>query len=733
MKKIITIAFLLMLMVNTFAQEWDQAPPTTYLNTNNNQLRSTNNAWNLQFTTNITSQNWANHIYGIETDGSYFYITNWKSNKFYKVTTVGTLVDSFALAGADLFTTTGRSIRDLTYDGQYFYGGTIYNIIYKMDFTSHTLVDSITLPLGFNVRFIAYDPTANSGAGGLWVGPWNTQGPRLYSMNGTFLDSIPAINLGTYSASGAAFDNVSPGGPYLWLYSQASGGNYNDLIQVKISTKMPTGLVHDVSTEIPSVAGTASGGLFIKTNLIGSTTTIGGITQGGTIWGYDIASSYFPQKGMAISSLNTQNYIQVNTTQTLSGSLRNVGLDAITSFNLKYSINGDTAITQNVIGVNISSNSTYNYTHPTQWTPTTDGSFTIKIWAYNINGDSTFKSDTLTKVINTMTVLTMKRIVLEDYVGIHSQYSSDGDRIANDYKALHPNDVFLINIHQGGFAAPNTGEPNYRTSFGDSLAHQAGLTIYPSGTINRHLFESANKTALDRIYWNTDCDEILAMPTYASISLTASAVTTTRILTVNVNANYVNNSPALNLMNVALVQDSVLGPQVYGITYNPTQVMPDGVTYIHMNMLRHLITGQWGDTISTTTSGTNFQKTYTYTLPDNINGVGLDINHLKIVAFITEGKQEIATGEETSVSVIQSIQHLNTNCFKMYPNPSKGIVNITGISGKSQITVTNIFGENIMYVENTKVLDLSKFANGIYFVKINSNNNIVTEKIILNK
>ncbi len=722
-----------MLAANVLAQEWDQAPPTKYLNTNNNLLRSTNNAWNLQFTTNISSQNWANHIYGIETDGSYFYISNWKSNKFYKATTVGTLVDSFALVGADLFTTTGRSIRDLTYDGQYFYGGTIYNIIYKMDFTSHTLVDSITLPLGFNVRYIAYDPTANSGAGGLWVGPWNTQGPRLYSMNGTFLDSIPAINIGTYSASGAAFDNVSPGGPYLWLYSQASAGNYNDLIQIKISTKMPTGLIHDVSTEIPSVAGTASGGLFIKTNLIGSTTTIGGITQGGTIWGYDLASSYFPPNGMTINSLNTQNYIQVNTTHTLSGILRNVGLNTITSFNLKYSINGDTAITQNISGVNISSNSTYNFAHPTQWTPTTVGSFTIKIWAYNINGDSTFNSDTLTKVINTMTVLTMKKIVLEDYVGIHSQYSSDGDRIANDYKALHPNDVFLINIHQGGFAAPNTGEPDYRTSFGDSLAHQTGLTTYPSGTINRHLFESANKTTLDRIYWNTDCDATLAMPTYASINLTASAVTTTRILTVNVDANYVNNSPALNLMNVALVQDSVLGPQVYGIAYNPTQVMPDGVIYVHMNMLRHLITDQWGDTIPATTSGTIFQKTYTYTLPDNINGVGLDINHLKIVAFITEGKQEIATGEETSVSVIQSIQHLNNKSFNIYPNPSKGIVNITGLSGKSQITVTNIFGENLMYIENTKVLDLSKFANGIYFVKINSNNNIVTEKVILNK
>ena len=118
-----------MLAANVLAQEWDQAPPTKYLNTNNNLLRSTNNAWNLQFTTNISSQNWANHIYGIETDGSYFYITNWKSNKFYKATTVGTLVDSFALVGADLFTTTGRSIRDLTYDGQYFYGGTIYNII----------------------------------------------------------------------------------------------------------------------------------------------------------------------------------------------------------------------------------------------------------------------------------------------------------------------------------------------------------------------------------------------------------------------------------------------------------------------------------------------------------------------------------------------------------------------------------------------------------------------------
>ena len=55
--------------------------------------------------------------------------------------------------------------------------------------------------------------------------------------------------------------------------------------------------------------------------------------------------------------------------------------------------------------------------------------------------------------------------------------------------AANPNDVFLINIHTGGFANPSSGsDPNFQTTFGSQLANAAGVSGYPTGTINRRVF-----------------------------------------------------------------------------------------------------------------------------------------------------------------------------------------------------------------------------------------------------
>lgn len=644
MKRFTSFAFLMLFVASIFAQT-EVAP---YTGASNPGTKQSNLAWNYQFVTNISGQTWGPGTYGIETDGTHLFVTKWQSNKFYKITTAGVLVDSFSVTG----TMTG-GIRDLAYDGTYFYGSNNSNTIYKMDFVAKTIVSTIVLPTGFTVRHIAYDPTANSGAGGLWCGNWNVVGPRLYSLTGSFLDSIPAanINAGTYAAGGSAFDNVSPGGPYLWLQSYTTTGttiSAVNLIQIKLSTKQVV-MTHNIMQDNATLANTP-GGLFQKTNLITGTTTLGGLIQGTAVWGADLASTTPPANGMNINTLNVLNAVQVNTPVTLAGMLTNSGSTAVTSMNLNYSVNGGANVTQALTGLNIAGLATYNYSHATAWTPATSGTYIIKLWASDINGNASLSSDTITKTVNAMATLVFKKVILEEYTGIHCTYCPDGHKIANQYKALHPNDVFLINVHQGSFATPSAGEPDFRTTFGDALANQTGLTGYPSGTISRHLFPPATTTALSRSVWAAKGDEILAVPTYASMDIDSAIVNAqTRELKVYVKANYIGSASAVNMMNVALLQDGVEGPQTGGST-NPAQMLPNG-NYVHNHILRHLLTGQWGDTIAVTTAGTTFQKVYTYTLPNAIVNVDLDLGNLAIVAFIAEGKQEIITGAEKHVAI----------------------------------------------------------------------------------
>ncbi|MDR3046556.1 MAG: Omp28-related outer membrane protein [Bacteroidales bacterium] len=247
-----------------------------------------------------------------------------------------------------------------------------------------------------------------------------------------------------------------------------------------------------------------------------------------------------------------------------------------------------------------------------------------------------------------------KNVILEEYTGVNCQYCPDGHRLANQLMATNPNRAWAINIHQGGYA--NT-IPDYRTDFGDALANQTGLDGYPVGTINRHVF-SGGKTALNRGDWASAAATILAQPSPVNIAAQSTLDFATRQLIVTVEVYYTGSSAvSSNFINVALLQNNILGPQV-GSSYNPSQIING--QYSHQHMLRHLLTGQWGDEVTTTTSGTFVSRTYTYSIPAAIRNVPVELIDLDVIVFITEGHQEVITGAESSLSVLNGIPYFSS-------------------------------------------------------------------------
>lgn len=240
-----------------------------------------------------------------------------------------------------------------------------------------------------------------------------------------------------------------------------------------------------------------------------------------------------------------------------------------------------------------------------------------------------------------------KNVILEEYTGVNCGYCPDGHKIANQLAAANPGRVFPINIHTGSYAAM------YQTDFGTALMNQTGLTGFPSGTVNRHVF-SGSSTALNRGDWSSRANTIMSQASPVNIAAEGTLDFVTRELNLTVQLYYTASSAAAtNMLNVAILQDNVLGPQS-GSSYNPDQVV--GNQYNHQHMLRHLITGQWGETISNTTAGTFVEKHYTYTIPNMLGKSGQQIaavlDDLKFVVFVAEGHQEILTGTEANVTIV---------------------------------------------------------------------------------
>lgn len=250
-----------------------------------------------------------------------------------------------------------------------------------------------------------------------------------------------------------------------------------------------------------------------------------------------------------------------------------------------------------------------------------------------------------------------RNVIIEEFTGVNCGVCPDGHRIVREYEEANPGRVFGINIHQGVYAAM------YTTQWGNAIANQTGLNGYPSGTVNRHRF-GGTATALGRDRFVNAGNQIQAMPSFVNVAAQASIDLTTRTLTVNVEVYYTGDAETgTNLLNVALLQDSIIGPQS-GASSNPAQVTADG-KYIHMNMLRHLLTGQWGDSISVESGvipqGTLIQRQYTYALPTNMSDADVKLSHLKLIAFVCKDKQEIYTGNECIPTFIGELPQVNIN------------------------------------------------------------------------
>ena len=344
------------------------------------------------------------------------------------------------------------------------------------------------------------------------------------------------------------------------------------------------------------------------------------------------------------------------------------------------------------------------------------------------------------------TEVSNKNVVIEEYTGINCGYCPDGHKRANEIAAANPGRVFVINVHVGSYAA-NT----YTTQWGNALANQTGLTGYPAGTVNRHVFpdllsqgESGTHTVTDlsRGHWATAAGRVMAETSPVNIAARGTLDWSTRELSITVQLYYTaDEANATNKLNVAILQDNVIGSQS-GASLNPAQQV--GSQYRHMHMLRHLITGQWGEDVTTTTQGSFVEKNYTYTIPASLgspNAIAAKLEDLQFVAFVAQGQQEILTGCEVEIENINMpalsarIDGLNNIAVLDCSNEARVSANITNVGSDAitsltfQYSVAN--GTPMTYDWTGNIASMAAETIELPTLTINTNTNqVVKAKIV---
>lgn len=185
-------------------------------------------------------------------DGENFYTSSWYFlGKFYKYDRQGTFIEEFSIP--EMY----YMVYDFAYDGRYVYASDYSNRIFQLDMDARHVVSIIDIPALPNLKIthLAYDPDRD----GFWCGTFNT----LVFINRQGEQQAMEMTWDC-SAFGSAYDNVTPGGPYLWVSDMTLP---DDVIidkvmlrQYSLNSRSFTGVSHVINDMPGYINGSANTG-----------------------------------------------------------------------------------------------------------------------------------------------------------------------------------------------------------------------------------------------------------------------------------------------------------------------------------------------------------------------------------------------------------------------------------------------------------------------------------------
>ena len=472
-------------------------------------------------------------------------------------------------------------------------------------------------------------------------------------------------------------------------------------------------------------------------------------------WVDDVSYTYtpyvLPTFNAALTSLDIANGL-TGQTKTAAAQIRNLGNTAITSFDINLNYNGNSQ-TKNVTGVNIASLALYDITLDQNIT-LAYGSNNAVATISNVNGNATDGDSTdniKSIVIDPVNPAAGKIVVAEEGTGTWCQWCPRGAVFMD-----------LMETNYEGYVAPiavHNADPMTYTIYDAGMG--AYLAGYPQVIVDRG--NAFDPSQLEANFLN----KVTAAP-IAILENGATYNATTRELKVSVTSTFNSAIAGDYKMACVLTEDSVRGT---GSTWSQANAYAGGangvmggfellanpVPYTKMKydhvarIICPSFEGYANAFGSSADSGTSVTHTYTYVLPTtwktnkmhiinmliNPNGGIENASNSTIAEAVAKG---YTAGMEigTNVTGIQTLA--GPDAIQIYPNPAGNTATITfDLKSNSAVTlavyaldgklIANRVYENLSGA-NAIPMDISGFANGVYFVRLTTKDASSTLRLI---
>ncbi|HCP40155.1 MAG TPA: hypothetical protein DIT65_00015 [Cryomorphaceae bacterium] len=428
---------------------------------------------------------------------------------------------------------------------------------------------------------------------------------------------------------------------------------------------------------------------------------------------------------VAVESLNMPPIIGLNNAPiTVEGTLKNWGGTTITSATINYSVNSGTAVTSNLTGLNIAPYDTYTWTHSTNWTPTTIGSYDIEIWASALNGtyDQNNSNDTIKSNIEVITLATEKTILAESFISsttpMFAWYNPTYLNILNSNNPNSSNSrINSVNYHMNW---PQPGnDPAYNS---EAYDRRIQLDINATPDIVLSGFNSSLNASPTQL----ELDEMISVP--AVVELEASWGFTGTYIQCDAEVKALTGIGNDIVLHMAMIEKAI-----------SHSIVSNGADSSYSNVFRKFMDGSSGHLIGSMTSGStyNHYANSTITVSSSPAQGSFDFwigtSNMDIIVWVEKSStREVlqAALAEYTTSGVSEMDDI-ARYIAVYPNPANEFAGLEiDLIDRSDVTlnVVNGLGQTVftdamtMDAGTQKVeLPASTLSAGLYFVNVNVN------------
>lgn len=439
--------------------------------------------------------------------------------------------------------------------------------------------------------------------------------------------------------------------------------------------------------------------------------------------GLFICSSATQAQNAYPSNLALPRYIKAGVNYPVTVWARNVSSVPYTSFSISWRLDGGTTNTgpnQGVGGGGIVTGNYLNYTHPVQLN-TAQGPHTLEVWITTaVDTDPT--NNKITINFTALNAWADKVVLLEARTETWCPQCPASNTETN---TLMANPDFAVAKFHLSDALDACAE--CITYYNQHNINYTPAGIIEMGEYGGYLISSQ---------WGGWDDAMTARAAGVApveLTMTSSLNTTTRVLTVTLNAEFTYAVTGPNNLNVYVAEDNVPGPQ----SNAPSN-------YIHNRVMRAMLGGANGTTgvvPNTPVVGTTYSQTYTYTVP-----AGYDISELHLIGVL-ENSPGGFNNRYSLNSVTRSVAgvgiadlRLGDHSLQAYPNPfiNELYVDVADFNGPARVELFSMDGRSV-YQNNIVLgttastrLDLGgeRLVNGAYLMRITTEKAHAEQRIV---